>query len=87
MPRISSDEPSREHERRPTTPVNDYEAIRTDREHIDRVIADAYRAVEESREMRARQRVEAEEAHRRMAHALEQLAPSWRLTLSLARRG
>jgi len=66
--------------------MNDDGAVRTDREYIDRLIADAYRAVEESREMRARQRVEAEEAHRRMARALEQ-PPSWRLTLTFARRG
>lgn len=54
------------------TAVND-DDVRTDREYIDRLIADVYRAVEESREMRARQRVEAEETHRRMARALEEL--------------
>jgi hypothetical protein len=53
--------------------VNDDEAARTDREYVDRLIADAYRAVEESREMLARQRVEAEVARRLMARVIEQL--------------
>jgi hypothetical protein len=53
--------------------VNDDEAVRTDREYVDRLIADAYRAVEESREMLARQRVEAEVARRLMARVIEQL--------------
>jgi hypothetical protein len=53
--------------------VNDDDAARTDREYVDRLIADAYRAVEESREMLARQRVEAEVARRLMARVIEQL--------------
>ncbi|HEX3256600.1 MAG TPA: hypothetical protein VHQ96_12485 [Gaiellaceae bacterium] len=53
--------------------MNDDEAVRTDREYVDRLIADAYRAVEESREMLARQRVEAEVARRLMARVIEQL--------------
>ena len=49
------------------------EGIRTDREYVDRLIADAYRAVEESRKMLARQRVEAEVARRLMARVIDQL--------------